>query len=422
MEAIAGTDKPAGQRHYGLDWLRIAAFALLILYHIGMVFAPWHWVIDTQRSYPALIAPMAALTPWRLALLFAVSGYASRMLLLRSDSARAFVRSRNWRLLLPLAFGMVMLVPIEMWVQIVDHGYPGSYWHFWTRDYWRVGSFWGELFPSWEHLWFVVYLWAYTMVAVAMGALGRVPGPRLVGWLLHGGRLLWVPIAVMGIVRLALLFTVPEQQGLFTDWPGHATFFPSFLFGFTLAAQPALWAGVDRLWKPALAIAVAAGAVVVATELRYQGEAVPPHLVMMADRFARVAMGWAMILALFHLADRYWNRDHRWRKRLGEAVFPFYLIHHTAIVLIAWETLGWGLSPWAEFALLLGGTVAACVGFYLVGRRVRWLRPIIGLASSSPEREGGPRSGGGGFPRAMSLVVPPLHHAAHGPPPPAGEE
>ncbi|UZK68680.1 acyltransferase family protein [Sphingomonas sp. S1-29] len=422
MEAIAGIDNRAGQRHYGLDWLRIAAFGLLILYHIGMVFAPWSWVIDTQRSYPALIPPMALLTPWRLALLFAVSGYASRMLLLRSGGVRGFVASRNLRLLVPLAFGMVVLVPIEMWIQIVDHGYPGSYWRFWTRDYWRVGAFWGEAFPSWEHLWFVVYLWAYTMIAAALVARGSVPGGGAVRWLLQGWRLLWVPIAAMGAVRLALLFTVPEQQGLFSDWPGHATFFPSFLFGFTLAAQPRLWAGIDRLWKPALGIAGLAGIVVVATELRYQGETVPPHLVMMADRFARVAMGWAMILALFHLADRHWNRDHRWRRTLGEAVFPFYLVHHVAIVVIAWGTLRWGLGPWAEFAILLGGTAAVCTGFYLVGRRVRWLRPLVGLATSSPAGGGGPRSGGGGFPRPMPLVARPLHHASHGPPPPAGED
>jgi hypothetical protein len=30
-------------RHFGLDWLRIGAFAILILYHIGLYFAPGHW-------------------------------------------------------------------------------------------------------------------------------------------------------------------------------------------------------------------------------------------------------------------------------------------------------------------------------------------------------------------------------------------
>lgn len=376
---IADRQHAEGGRHYGLDWLRIAAFALLILYHIGMVFAPWHWVIDTAKSYPALIPPMAAVTPWRLALLFAVSGYASRMLMRRSGGVRAFVRSRNLRLLVPLAFGMAVLVPAEMYIQVVERGYRHDYGTFWTRDYWRVGEFHGRSFPSWEHLWFIVYLWAYTMVAAAMSASGRMPGDAFARWIGTGARLLWAPVAVIGALRLSVLFVLPEQQGLFTDWPGHIVFFPMFLFGFVLAAQSELWSAVRRLWRRALALAVLAGVVVVSVEMRYQAEAVPPHLVMVADRFARVVMGWTMTLALFHLADRFWNRDHRWRRTLGEAVFPFYLIHHLAIVLIAWWTLDMRLNPWTEFAILLGGTSLACVAFYLIGRSVRWMRPLIGL-------------------------------------------
>ena len=30
----------ASKRHFGMDWLRIGAFGLLILYHVAMVFAP----------------------------------------------------------------------------------------------------------------------------------------------------------------------------------------------------------------------------------------------------------------------------------------------------------------------------------------------------------------------------------------------
>jgi hypothetical protein len=32
--------------------------------------------------------------------------------------------------------------------------------------------------------------------------------------------------------------------------------------------------------------------------------------------------GWNAIIALIGIADRYWNRDHRWRATLNEAVFP----------------------------------------------------------------------------------------------------
>lgn len=377
------------QRHYGMDWLRIAAFALLILYHIAMAFSPWDWVIKTNYAFGWLIPPMALLTPWRLPLLFAVSGYASRKLFDRSAGARDFARSRAVRLLVPLAFGMVALVPLEMWVRVMENGYPHGYLHFWALDYWRAGDFWGREFPSWEHLWFVAYLAAYTLLLAGVLALGGNRATRAIGaaadWLAVGHRLLWVPVAALAMARLALLFVAPERQGLLRDWGGHAQYVPIFLFGFALAGAPRLWPAVARSWKPAAAMAALAGTVIVTVELLWPGTRVPPHDVMALDRAARTAMAWGMILALFHIAETRWNHDHRLRKPLAEAVFPFYIVHHPAIVLIAWYSLPLGLSAPAEFALLLGGTGAVCAATYLIGRRIAWLRPLIGLSQVRPE-------------------------------------
>ncbi|MES2443142.1 MAG: acyltransferase family protein [Pseudomonadota bacterium] len=385
IPAAAISGNTAAMRHYGLDWLRIAAFGLLILYHIGMVFAPWTWVIHMPRSYDALIVPMALLTPWRLALLFAVSGYASRKLFDKSGGAGAFARSRAARLLVPLGFGMAVLVPVEMWVLVAERGYPDGLLRFWTGDYWRWGEFYGREFPSWEHLWFVAYLAAYTFIlAAAIGLGGKRPFrwfDAAAGWFARGHRLLWAPALLLVLAKLALMFLVPEKQGLLRDWAGHALYVPVFLFGFVLGGAPALWPAIARAFRPALALAAVTGAVVVSVELAYPGTAHIGHALMAIERASRVAMGWSMILALFHIAETWWNRDHRWRATLAEAVFPFYLIHHPVIVLIAWTSLPLGLNPWLEFALLLGGTASACLSFYLIGRRILWLRPLIGLAS-----------------------------------------
>jgi surface polysaccharide O-acyltransferase-like enzyme len=112
----------------------------------------------------------------------------------------------------------------------------------------------------------------------------------------------------------------------------------------------------------------------------------PPHGVMALDRVARIAMAWSLILVLFHLAERRFNRDHRWRATLAESVFPLYIAHHPAIIVLAWFTLPWGLNPFAEFALLLVGTFGFSIAFYLIGREVAWLRPLIGLAPRSVRR------------------------------------
>lgn len=379
-------------RHYGLDWLRIAAFGVLILYHIAMAFSPWHWVVTTGHAYPVLIAPMTAVTPWRLGLLFAVSGYASATLAARAASPGAFVGERSRRLLVPLAFAMLAIVPLEMWVRVLEGGYPHGYLRFWLVDGWRVGRFHGVEFPSWEHLWFLVYLWTYSMLLAAFvatdGAARRMD--RIAAWLSRGRRLLWAPIGLMTGVRLAALFVVPEGQGLLHDVAGHSQYLPLFALGFLIARRPALWRSLHRHARRAMLLALVAGGIVVMVELQYPGDVVPPHLAMAANRAARSVMAWAMVVTLFHLADRYLNRDHRWRASLGRAVFPAYIVHHPVIVLVTWFTLPLALGPWTEAALLLAATLIACVAAYLLARAVPGLGTLLGVPPSA--RKGGARA------------------------------
>ncbi|WBH15635.1 acyltransferase family protein [Sphingomonas radiodurans] len=203
--------------------MRIGAFALLIGYHVAMVVAPWPWVTKWPETFPALIVPMTLLTPWRIPLLFVVSGFATRRLLGRNPNIRAFTRGRSLRLLVPLAFAMLVLLPPELWVRVRLAGNPDSLATYWLGDYWSPIVNYGRSFPNWEHMWFVVYLWAYTMVLAALVVAveaGRIQGrfDRLA----RGMRLAWMPIVGLAGMKVALMFFVPETQGLTTDWTGHA--------------------------------------------------------------------------------------------------------------------------------------------------------------------------------------------------------
>ena len=100
------------ERHYGMDWLRIGAFGLLILYHVGMVFVPWGYHVKAEHVARWAEFPMLATNAWRMPLLFAVSGFATAMLLARQDGRIGrFLAGRAPRLLLPLVFGMAVIVP-----------------------------------------------------------------------------------------------------------------------------------------------------------------------------------------------------------------------------------------------------------------------------------------------------------------------
>ena len=81
------------ERRYDIDWLRVIAIGLLILYHIGFVFLPWGvfiGFIQNDTSMVNLWTPMSLLNIWRIPLLFFVSGM----------GVSFAIRKRNWKQLI----------------------------------------------------------------------------------------------------------------------------------------------------------------------------------------------------------------------------------------------------------------------------------------------------------------------------------
>lgn len=375
-------------RHYGLDWLRIGAFGLLIFYHVGMVFVPWDFHVKTSHPAEWVAIPMLATNSWRLMLLFVVSGYASRALLLKGGEVGGFVGSRSKRLLIPLMFGMAVVVPLQPWIELMGkHGYAQSFGWFWFHDYFRFGSLEGIILPTWQHLWFVVYLWLYTMLLAAGIWLSRGRSAQAFFDRAFGTvAVVIVPIAWLLLVDMALQ-GARETHDLINDTIAHLHYLPGFLFGFGLARSAPAMAAIGRWWKAAAVVAILSYAIVAAIEWRWPGSAMPNPPFGYIFATARTVQGWCAIIALIGVAERFWNHDHPWRKTLTEAVFPFYIIHQTVIVGVEWILLGQYLPPAAEFAILVVATIAGCWAFYLLGREISWLRPLIGLRAK-PARSG----------------------------------
>ena len=373
----------AKARHYGLDWLRIGAFGLLILYHIGMFFVPWEWHVKTARPLDWVAIPMLATNSWRLALLFLVSGFASATILKRNRSTAHFLRERSVRLMIPVTAAAVLIIPPQLWVElIVKHDYARDLIDFWLNDYFRFGELGGLVMPTWQHLWFVVYLWVYTLALALLSRFDLTPVQALFDRLFGGIGLLLIPMAWGLVVTFWLGRGVPITHGLFDDPTAHLTYVPAFLFGAGLASSPVVLTAARRWWKVAALLAVAAFAVVVLVELQWPGTRVAPPGPSDWVRGARAIQGWAAIVALIGIADHYWNRDHPWRATLTEAVFPFYIIHQTIIVWLGWYLLRFALPAAVEFAILLAATSVGCALFYWAGRSVGWVRPLIGLRRS----------------------------------------
>ncbi|NML59643.1 hypothetical protein HHL21_00755 [Massilia sp. RP-1-19] len=93
--------------------------------------------------------------------------------------------------------------------------------------------------PTWNHLWFVAYLWVYTLV---FAAIAHVSGARVSIWSdslarwLTGWRIIVLPVAVLAIARLVLQPRFETTHALIDDWFNHAHYFVLFALGTRRAA------------------------------------------------------------------------------------------------------------------------------------------------------------------------------------------
>jgi hypothetical protein len=108
--------------------------------------------------------------------------------------------------------------------------------------------------------------------------------------------------------------------------------------------------------------------------------------------YAGIAYGcyqWLCIVAVLGFARRWLNRDGAARRYLTDAVFPYYIVHQTAIILMAHQLRGRGLPASIEAAIVVSGTLASAAAAYEIVRRVSVLRPLFGLKPGKPHAPSG---------------------------------
>jgi hypothetical protein len=60
-------------------------------------------------------------------------------------------------------------------------------------------------------------------------------------------------------------------------------------------------------------------------------------------------------------------------------MFPYYIVHQTAIVVVAHEVAKYDLPLGVEVGAIILATLATCALTFEAVRRVPWLRPLFGL-------------------------------------------
>ena len=394
------------QRRHDIDALRVIAFALLILYHVGMVYVlDWDYHVKSSYQVEWLQWPMIFINRWRMPLLFMISGIAIGLCQpLRAPLRFALLRS--WRLLLPLVFGMLFIVPIQAYCEATAHGsFAAGFGEFMTRYLqlrpWPEGGWTGaEHGVTWNHLWYLAYLWVYTLLLMPLlPLLGSAVGQRLQAGLCARGNLALIGLpALLLFANLMLLQPrFPETHALVGDWYLHVEYFSVFLCGYVIARSERFWQRLQGLrWKT---LVIALVAISIELSLRAAGRYLPPEQLPATlatvpwgaiERAARALYLWSALLAILGWGKALLDRPFPWLRYATEAVYPWYILHQSLIVLIAFWLTPMRIGAVWEPALVLLGTVIGCLALHeLLIRRFNLLRVLFGLKWKPPIPGGG---------------------------------
>ena len=384
-------------RRHDLDWVRVLAFCLLVVYHVGMYYVTWDWHVKSPHAGPLIEPLMVLSSPWRLSLLFLVSGVATAFLV--GKQREGFLRARSWRLLVPLIFGMLVIVPPQAYYEVVEKlpgGYHDGYLAFGGRylmadpDFCR-GDDCLEL-PTWNHLWFVAYLWVYTMLlALALRFLPTLSTrvTQYIASALGGvGLLIW-PVLWLVAARLVLFPIFDSTHGLFDDWYNHAQYFSVFLIGFAIAKSGSAWDAIEASRRTAGLIAIACAGFLSWYFSTYSGDLPAPNALLLVQRGIWVVMAWSVIIAVLGYARHIAPGDSPTLRYLSAAIFPVYILHQTVIVVVAHNLKPFAIAPAFEGALLIVATFALCFLGYEIARRIAILRPLFGLNARTKAAQAG---------------------------------
>lgn len=341
------------ERRYDIDWLRVIAIGLLILYHIGFVFLPWGvfiGFIQNDTSIENLWTPMSMLNIWRIPLLFFVSGMGVSFAI-RKRNWKQLILERSRRILLPFIFGIICIVPLHLFL--------------WQKYYNQDLAYRLQV----SHLWFLANIFAYVLILSPLFFFMKRNGNNG-GWLIRFFRGPLALLLIIGAFILEVLLVKPETfETYYMTLHGFLLGLLAFLFGFVCVfTGDGFWHTVKR-WKWVL-LAMAAGLFV----YRYY------VYDLQAPDYLKAIESNLWIFAAFGLAYSFLNHPGKLLAYLTQAAYPIYILHMIFLYLASFLLVPLAIPAGLKLALVVVFTFTGCFLFYeYVVRRARILRPLFGL-------------------------------------------
>ena len=409
------------ERRRDLDLLRVLLVFGLIFFHTARIFdtLPLPEGVKNEPSSMTATLFVAFFSLWGMPLMMAISGFAIWHSLGRRTGT-IFLRERVQRLVVPFVFGVLVIVPLQVYFHLkqVDPAGNLTYWQFLPQFFDvrlcpdLVNAFIcpdpsTELFTT-AHLWFLKDLFIFSVLLLPLflylrSQRGARVGGSLAGFLARPGAilLLGLPAAVV-------------EAGLVTSTMGGGwneyTYAVLLVCGFLTAADTRFGQAMGRGWWIALAVGLVVEVIyVVGLYILMEVYQVDPlHSYDWGSILWRMVKGvgaWAWVVAILGFGSRpRQGRDPGGFHRplgsgetpmrpglgaraiayIGEAFLAVYILHQTVVFVIGYYVVQWQTTALLKYFVISLTSLAVTLLLYeFAVRRLRVTRWLFGMRPDS---------------------------------------
>ena len=372
-------------RRWDIDWLRVLATGAVFLFHCARFFNEEGWHVKNNQLDFGMTVFVAIVSQWLMPLFFILSGASAYYALNRRRSS-SYLRERLTRLLVPLIFGILVLIPPQVYVESVSGqsetvpAFAGSFIEFYPHYFDGFYAFGGYFAWMGLHLWYLLVLFIFSLLTLPLFIFFKTElGQRLISglaaWLTKPGLIFLLPAPLI-IFEIAL---DPEGLG-FRNFGGWSPFIYLgwLIIGYLLVAEARFGQAIRQHYLAAVVLAGLTITIGLILYLSNDAAYGSPEYVLRST--LRIFNSWFWLLAILGLGQRYFNFNSKFLAYASEASLPFYILHQTVIVVVGFFLMEWPLAVLPKYLLLAVISLTIIMTLYeLLIKRFNGMRFLFGL-------------------------------------------
>ena len=365
----------AEKRYYDIDWLRVLGMGAIFLFHNARYFNDEDWHVKNAQLDFGMSIFVAILNQFIMPLFFVLSAMASYYAL-QNRTSREFIRERASRLLVPLIFGIFILIPPQVYIERVSHGeFQGSFFDFLPHYFDGWYGFGGNFAWMGLHLWYLLMLFLFSLIMLPVfQRMNRASLPGFGDFFTRpfAVYLFFIPIAIIEM----LVSLSPETMGRrdFGGW-SPLSYLVIFILGYVLMTDERYRPAIERVRFVSLTLSLLAMTIGFTLVLAFDVSTYHPVF-----SWIRAFNTWMWLLTFLGFASRHLNFNNDLLKYANEAVLPFYILHQTVIVIIGFFIANWALAVFPKYLLLATTSFIVIMILYeFLVKRINVLRFLFGM-------------------------------------------